>query len=489
MKTLLFLLLCYSAIGQTITYTAHNNDIINPERGFYHHTETHSNNYTLLNQNTLNSYRNENISLILRVFYLEDFIGNNSTISQAYLNNMQTDFDRIRNAGLKVIIRFAYTDDGDVLVTESTNIYNHILQLKPVLDNNVDVIYCFQAGFIGHWGEWYRSFNYGIGDNLTSVQVQQRREVLNMITGFFPHDRQVQIRTPYYKKQIFNTTTPIAEPEAYTGVNNKTRIGHHNDCFLANSDDYGTFNNQSDRDYLEDESDYTVVGGETCNLNTQYSNCANALDKLDRYSFDYLNIDYNTQVLDSWEDNGCFNGIKNKLGYRFELVSTVLSPSSITINIRNSGFGHLVNKRDVYLMFKNTNTGAFTSVLINTDPRFWLKNELITLSNSIPGLPVGVYDVYLSLPDQYLDDNRYAIQFANSNVFDPLTGLNNLNSRFEVTVLGTVEYNLNANDYKIEMYDLTGKRVNNDVKSLSSGVYIAKYIALDSVLTKKIFVK
>ena len=68
-----------------------NAQIANPERGMYYHTETHSNSYSQVTQSSLVNRRvNEQITLILRVFYLENF--KNSPISASYLSNIQTDF-------------------------------------------------------------------------------------------------------------------------------------------------------------------------------------------------------------------------------------------------------------------------------------------------------------------------------------------------------------------------------------------------------------
>jgi len=90
-----------------------------------------------LNEGNLLSIRlNSNISLIHRTFYLENFI--NSPISQSYLGNIQTDLDRIRNAGLKVIIRFAYSNEDPSTTkrpkdASKARILEHISQLKPIL--------------------------------------------------------------------------------------------------------------------------------------------------------------------------------------------------------------------------------------------------------------------------------------------------------------------------------------------------------------------
>ena len=107
---LLLLLVMQFSFSQTSTvnYTASNQNFANPERGLYHHTETSSSNYSSLSVNQLENWRtNENVTLILRIFYLDGFI--NSSISNSYLNNMQSDFDAMRQAGIKCVIRFAYS--------------------------------------------------------------------------------------------------------------------------------------------------------------------------------------------------------------------------------------------------------------------------------------------------------------------------------------------------------------------------------------------
>ena len=109
----ILLSVCGSAQTTNVTYTASTAVISNPERGFYRYTATHDGSYNALNQTTLTNYRlNENITTIFRYFYMESFL--NSPISAAYLANVQNDFDKMRNAGIKCIIRFAYSSEEGV---------------------------------------------------------------------------------------------------------------------------------------------------------------------------------------------------------------------------------------------------------------------------------------------------------------------------------------------------------------------------------------
>ena len=158
-------------------YTPTDDVFPNPERGFYHQEETDSNDYLSLNEGSLRGYReNEDISLILRLFYMDDFVTDD--ISQTYLDNMQTDFDTLRSVGLKAIIRFAYNtfENADA---EKAQVLSHIQQLEPVLRRNQDVIATVQAGFVGPWGEWHSSTNFASDDD--------RREVLFALLDALPN--------------------------------------------------------------------------------------------------------------------------------------------------------------------------------------------------------------------------------------------------------------------------------------------------------------
>ena len=72
----LFLLtLSTNAQTTSVSYTESTENFSNPERGFYHHKETNSTSYSPLTQTTLANYRNnEKITLIMRLFYLNDFV-------------------------------------------------------------------------------------------------------------------------------------------------------------------------------------------------------------------------------------------------------------------------------------------------------------------------------------------------------------------------------------------------------------------------------
>jgi len=158
MKNFALVLLCNlvslmaSAQTTTVNYNYSSEDFPNPERGFYKYSETRSANYTLLDSTTIANYRalhqpfsagySVHSTLVFRYFFLEDF--KNSAISASYLENIQRDFDTARKAGVKLIPRFAYTDDVDGSTCSQficppygdapkNIVLGHISQLKPKL--------------------------------------------------------------------------------------------------------------------------------------------------------------------------------------------------------------------------------------------------------------------------------------------------------------------------------------------------------------------
>ena len=491
----LFAFAVSTAQNQTATYTVDYSDFPNPERGFYHHTETHSADYHFLNPASLQEMREEeNTTLILRLFYLEAYV--NGPIAQSYLTKVQTDFNTIRASGFKAIVRFAYSDNNlsaNPKDAPKNVVLGHIQQLKDVIYANRDVINSLQVGFVGVYGEWYYSDNYGT-TNLTQQNLLDRQEILLSVLENFGWDIQIQVRTPKIKQNVFGAT-PITPLEAYNLTVLKTRVGHYNDCFLADSNDEGTFTSDAERVYLENDAKYTVNGGETCKV-SQYSTCSNALDKMNRYSFDFLNTDYYPGVIDSWKSGGCYEEMRRRLGYRLELISSTLTPNSITINLRNTGFGHLANERRSYVVYRNVTTGVETALQIDGDARLWLKGGTHTISQNIPLLQPGTYHLYLNLPDIYHDvmglDQRYSVRFANVDTWESETGYNHLNLTLTVNALSLQDF-IHDNDwdeYTIELFDLNGRRLSRAVaESLPRGIYIIRRTSSNgAVETRKIMI-
>ena len=74
-----------------------------------------------------------------------------------------------------------------------------------------------------------------------------------------PKEIKIQVRTPLYKQEAFDYSTPMNETIGY-GTTDIARVGFHNDCFLASADDYGTYQNISvEKDYISKEALFVPV--------------------------------------------------------------------------------------------------------------------------------------------------------------------------------------------------------------------------------------
>ncbi len=410
------------------TYAASDEILFNPERGFYAHQSAQTE-YSALSRSQLQQLKQNDVSLILRIYYLKKFRA--TPLSEAQLTLIQRDMDLLREVGMKAILRFAYSSSENEADAPLQTIETHLDQLKPILEDNLDVIAAAEAGFIGAWGEWYYSSN-----NLNTTA--GRRAVLQKWLSVLPSQRMVQVRTPGYKKAIYGRNTPIAPEEAYDG-SNYARTGHHNDCFLASSTDYGTYNSPSDKPYLAADSRYTTMGGETCNPNPPRSECATALDELAAFHWSYLNQDYHQTVLNSWETGGCMDEVKRRLGYRFRLIDSDLPAavkpgSAFTFGIRlaNDGFSAPFNRRPVEIVLREQQTGERHVVRLSDDARYWAPGETTYLQATVgipPDMPEGIYDVLLNLPAperSIYGRADYAVRLANQNVWEPENGYNSL---------------------------------------------------------------
>lgn len=498
-----------------ITYSPSSEIIPNPERGFVHVDETPNHlgeetisNYEQFNLKSLQSYQSSQegwggedyvgpliidppMSLVGRWFNLNDFV--DSEISEEYLQNLQADFDTVRAAGMKINVRFAYIgyvshidSFGNQIPpfydADKATILMHLEQLKPLLHANKDVINLVEAGFIGVWGEWAYTDYFGNPWSLKSNEYLDRVEILDAILNAVPAERNVLVRCLQYKQQLsdidyetrYNTHNPFPDEFAHDG-SPISRIGFHNDCFLTNEFDAGTFafdlnTLQDDKAHLQAETKYVPMGGETCDigppipsghpsewdLNIRYL-CPTALQELEMFHWTYLNLDWYRGVLNTWRTgvppHDCFDEIASRLGYRLSLqdgiFTDIVNPGShfdIHLEIANDGFAAPINPRLVELILRNVESGALFSVFLPHDPRFWLpdENKSYKLDHSIctpEDIPPGEYELLLSLPDPepaLYGRPPYSIRFANEDLWEPKTGFNRLTHSLIVADWATI---------------------------------------------------
>lgn len=425
---------------ENVSYNPSNEIIVNPERGMFTHREFFSNKPDELDLEFLDQERAEGRTLIFTVYVMPTF--RDKEISKPYLNKVMRNLRAIRRAGMKAIVRFCYTysEDDKPWDTPWELTKRHIEQLSPVLNEYSDVIAVLEAGFIGVWGEWYYTDNYNFQPE--PDQYEPRKILLEELLNTMPKDRFVSVRYPIAKLHSYgiNYTDTISAETAYNGTN-FSRVGYHNDCFLASSDDVGTFNDVPEyRQFWMWDSRYVPMGGETCGV-SEYIEVPNALKDFSNYHWSYLNKDYHPDVLQKWEREEFMPEIMKKLGYRFILKNGQFtkapkagSDMHIQLDIANEGWAAPFNPRDVELIFIKKKGGNKYMVKLPDDPRLWLSNTThkVTAEIALPAdMSAGEYEIFLNLPDPrptLHNKAEYSIQLANEKVWKKKQGYNLLHT-------------------------------------------------------------
>lgn len=392
-------------------------ELVNPERGYY-------TGYKLEEARDATSIRTAGFTLALAIVNLDAYSG--GVLPPAFLAKLGDGFAAARHAGIKLVVRFTYDDTGGADAPKA-RILGHVAQLAPVLAANVDVIAAVQAGLIGHWGEWHGSAN-GLDNDAA------RREIITALLAAVPSSRSVQLRKPTFKNAY--SADALRPTEAFT-TSARARLGHHNDCFLASNSDLGTYDAPIEtwKGYLADETKYVPMGGETCAVYTARTNCAVALEELERFHWSYLNRRYNTTVINGWVDEGCESTIQRKLGYRFVLSQVGHTPTvapggvlELALDVHNRGFAVPMNQRPVDVVLTSGTVRHVARLAF--DARALSAGETTTIRANLrvpAGLAAGTYTLSLRLPDasaRLATDARYAIQLANTGTWDAATGDN-----------------------------------------------------------------
>ena len=402
-----------------------SDDFPNPERGFYAHTVLN----TLPSDDWLAALKDENITIIYTEVNAEDY--REKDFDQDYLDNLSDQFARIRKAGLKSIFNVVYAHNVGEPDAAKEQIFRHIEQLKPLVDENWDVIYVAKTGYIGPWGEMHSSTNdLDSPENITAI--------LNKVLGIFPVERIVMLRTPIMKVNAFDNELMTLE-RAHDG-SRLARVGFFNDCFLASETDYGTYTSEKNRaawiEYIANEAKYTVFGGETCKLN-YLAECDNTIYEMEQLAMSWLNRGWHPDVRANWEAKGCLSEIMRRLGYRLVMrevsVPESIQPGGIfqvSLKLDNMGFAAPVNPRNVELVLRNNVSGTSLTLPINTDPRFWFAGETQGIKRQMrlpDDLAPGGYTLLMKLSDpceKLSADSRYSIRLANNGVWEADTGMN-----------------------------------------------------------------
>lgn len=393
--------------------------------------------------------------------YLTDYV--RRPLDDAMLGRIQAEFDGLRRAGVKALLRFAYETTNQAPTNGPTReqVLQHLDQLQPLIEKNRDVIYVLQAGFIGAWGEWHSAEHIRTDAD--------RATILRRLLTLAPADRFLQVRIAPYKTRLLPLVTgrpyeAVGAGSAY-GASPEARVGYHNDGVLAGPSHGGSFGRAVEGDPAFDlmtrESPWVPVDGElfwsdqgwngtettgnvlrgaavaqylrqhhftTFSLAHSYSEREGNNHSMDRWRSEVVTRPEleaaRLPVSDGWFEDAYgqpvprvwFDYIRDHLGYRLEVRTAQWpreagsgSPWSFDLTLINRGFAALVHARPAHLLFI-PRRGSPVALPLAVDARAWQPHvpgdptfapisHRVEYRGVLPALPAGDYSVALWLPD------------------------------------------------------------------------------------------
>ena len=377
-------------------------------------------------------------------------------IPQEKLDDIEDFFLKVRRAGVKCLLRFAYELSPTLTGPTAETTLKHLSQLAPMINKYIDVIYVLQLGFVGKFGEWHNSYHALQSD------LAFRKELFAAVLDVLPPQRRTMVRYPVLKMAVYGTE-PLTEDLAFT-MDPKARIGHFDDGFMAKPRHGGTFGRGDDIvsidrifDYFAKESKYLPQDGELFWSDVAGTALPTETTVLLRnWHFDTLGFVHGNSAfegadtcysIDVWKrvpvdpmflereklpiSDGYFTDeygkfvwrsyyeyIRDHIGYRLELQTAEAEVAEGRLRgkivLINRGFSSPVNPRKAYLRVDGK------SFELKADLQRWFAGETQTLEFDIPAAEAQGKRLGLWLPDDspvLRDRPEYAIRCANDIEF------------------------------------------------------------------------
>ena len=386
------------------------------------------------------------------------------------LADIERFFQKVRNAGVKLLLRFAYELSPSADGPDKDTILLHIQQLTPLIRNYIDIIYVLQTGFVGCFGEYHNSFNH------LQTDIDFEKELLTAVLEVLPPGRCTMLRYPLLKQRVFGFA-PITEDVAFSS-DLRARIGHFNDGFLAGPTHGGTFEKpggqsaEEDFKYLEQETRYLPQDGELFWRDLRGAVLpTDAFNYLRKWHFDTLGFVHSNSPFegkiysfDHWkrvpvdplylkdvqsqpysqdyfhDERGRFiwrsyyEFLRDHIGYRLELESADIQVENgkltADLALYNRGFSAPVNPRPILLTLENDGTRFEFPFPVEIRKLYGGEKHQLKLSVPLPAnWHSGTWEIGLAFPDPseiLRNDARYAIRLANAIEFR--NGINQLGS-------------------------------------------------------------
>lgn len=378
-------------------------------------------------------------SLIFRYLYAERF-RDGTPLDAAWLHGVEDDLHAAREAGMKVVLRFAYRAGQDPVLRGHPfgdspavqAVLAHIDQLMPVVADNADAVLAVEQGFYGLWGECCYTDHFSSGYDERQVSETNWADRMRVLQRILSHTRTSGIpilaRYSALRERLLETSTPAAD---------RDRVGLHDDAFDAGEDDLGTFtlnSSQSAEKARSEAFDLALrlpFGGEHSGATSTATTRTQIDAVLQSRHPSFL---LRPQLPPSWSQNTDL--LSRRLGYRLAVTGLRVAPTPqrggtarLELDLENSGVAPPMGQRSLTVEIGPSERPA-TLTLEHLDLRALAPSSTTTIWADIglpPWLPSGEHPVRLWLPDpspRLRQDARHAIRLGNRGTWDARTGRN-----------------------------------------------------------------
>lgn len=464
--------------SQNLDYTDSLRAINNPDIGFYRPRAYHlkSSENTVLKPS--GEYQLVHLLIDLSEFssnasLSEDTYGTDAEISEDALAALSDTLSYIRSQNKNVVVRscYDYYYNGNRNYEPSMElILRHIQQLAEVYNQYTDVITYVELGTFGPWGEMHSS-SCCTNENVSLV-LQKALDTMD------PKIK-IGVRKPTYIASwlgiVYGKFDGVSE-EYQTAVLGKeadvARVGLYNDGYLGSSSDLGTFHSsevsrENALSWFENQCTYLPYGGEVAaNSSGGIIGDFNKIEYIAQEAFQthtsFLNVEWNNNVIDAWKQTTYTNSqdeynnrtgfeyVRDHMGYRFVLRDSKLTQSlsdrslQAQLKIENVGFGNVTRDKATTVVLESS-TGDYKELAVDAlNAKELFSGQVTTVSIRIPlsaQIADGTYKVYLKFSDEgdeTSNQNRYCIQFANTqDYWKPAIGANYIGEIIVETVTET----------------------------------------------------
>ena len=431
---------------QQLNYTESTEKINNPDQGFYRPI------YLGLTENGITDKDRQRIRNIVnkdtQLYHLRIDISayskavngdSDKRLAQPALDGLDELLSYLKRNDKNAVVRFAYDPSYDGAKDKEPAlpmILEHIGQVCSVLNKYENTVTAIEAGLIGPWGEMHSS---AIAN---AANISPIIEAFLTNTTSFP----ILVRTP---KMIYNYLgITINDIDGYTipSTHKAYRLGLFNDGYMGSDSDLGTYTDrQREIEFISGQTEHLPFGGEVVIPNSSLHDIETCLPEMHAINLNYLNIEWNNQVIDKWKNSfytrACgadgiyygktaFNYIENRLGYRFVLTKSTILLSENKMNVElalsNVGFGNLNRTKRAKLIL----TDGDGNVAFTQDLQDFTGSESFAFSAGLD-LADGKYEIYLRIYGEETEGTPlYCLQFANDGLW---------NTELKANKIGSVE--------------------------------------------------